>query len=201
MIKLGLLLKGRKPLPPHTRRNYGKKEHILFEKQDSGAWDAVTTGDVENRFAEKKVRHQKKEREKTKKQKKEKFAVKKSFTLVISKENNMREVVGLLPSQVALMKSEMPKKDKPLDSKKEWKTAHRTAPKEYGDVRYADPEGHRYPIDSPEHIRAAARYLAKQKNSSYYPPEKLSKMWSAIRSAAKKHGVDVSEHDGKKKED
>ena len=38
----------------------------------------------------------------------------------------------------------------------------------YGDVKFADPVNHKYPIDTPEHIRAAARYIGVQKNADKY---------------------------------
>lgn len=88
-----------------------------------------------------------------------------------------------------LQKSEMPKKGTALHTKKEWRTAHRTPPKEYGDVKYADPAGHRYPIDTPEHVRAALRYFGKKKNYSMYPPTKRKEMLARMHRAAKKFGI------------
>lgn len=62
----------------------------------------------------------------------------------------------------------------------------------YGDVSYADP-GHqadgqkRYPVDTPEHVRAAWSYIHKKKNAAKYSPENLSSIKSTITSAWKKH--------------
>lgn len=66
----------------------------------------------------------------------------------------------------------------------------------YGDVKYADPgfrEGtKRYPIDTPEHVRAAIAYLSVPKNAGFYTAEQLKKMWVRIKEAAKKYGIEVS---------
>lgn len=61
----------------------------------------------------------------------------------------------------------------------------------YGDVSYADPgyqkDGKkRYPIDTPEHIRAAWNYVHKQKNGAEYSGGQLSKIKSRIVSAWKR---------------
>ena len=42
----------------------------------------------------------------------------------------------------------------------------------YGDVQFADPTNNEYPIDTPEHVRAA---------------------WSYIKRAAKQHEVEIAE--------
>lgn len=39
-------------------------------------------------------------------------------------------------------------------------------PKPYGDVKYADPEGGKYPIDTEDHIRAAWSYVNMPKNAA-----------------------------------
>ncbi len=66
----------------------------------------------------------------------------------------------------------------------------------YGDVSYADPgfrEGtKRYPIDTPEHVRAAIAYLSKPKNAGFYTKDQLKKMWVRIKKAADKYGIEVS---------
>lgn len=128
------------------------------------------------------------------------------------KETQVKELVVLQPSEYvlyksgmmdlpALYKSKMPKKGHALDTKEEWRTAHRTPPKEYREEGakkqsdYAMP-GYRYPIDTPEHVRAAIRYLAKKKNQSYYPPSVLAEGWRKIRRAAKKFGISVGHTKG-----
>lgn len=60
----------------------------------------------------------------------------------------------------------------------------------YGDVHYADPgyqadKKKRYPIDTPEHIRAAWNYIHKGKNGGKYTPAQVSKIKSRIVSAWK----------------
>ena len=70
--------------------------------------------------------------------------------------------------------------------------------KPYGDVEYADPgyqeDGqHRYPIDSEDHIRAAWSYINQSDNAAKYSSENLTKIKDRIKSAAKKHGIEISE--------
>jgi hypothetical protein len=68
---------------------------------------------------------------------------------------------------------------------------HDSASKEpYGDVTYAD-SGYqkdgkkRYPVDTPEHIRAAWNYINQQRNADKYTPARLSKVKGAIIAAWK----------------
>jgi len=67
------------------------------------------------------------------------------------------------------------------------------AESEYGDVKYADEENKKYPIDTEEHVRAALAYLSMPKNSGKYSSEEVAKMMSKIKHAAKKFGIEVSE--------
>lgn len=64
----------------------------------------------------------------------------------------------------------------------------------YGDVEYADP-GYRgkkrYPIDA-KHIHAALSYFSKAKNRAAYTADQVKHIWGKIKSAAKKHGVEMS---------
>lgn len=68
----------------------------------------------------------------------------------------------------------------------------------YGNVEYADP-GHqadgkkRYPVDTPEHTRAAWSYINQKDNASKYKSGHLAAIKAKIRSAAKKHGIDISD--------
>lgn len=70
----------------------------------------------------------------------------------------------------------------------------------YGDVKYADPgyrdSKKRYPIDTPEHIRAAWSYINQEKNAAEYSPEQLKSIKSKIMAAAKKAGIEISEEAG-----
>lgn len=68
----------------------------------------------------------------------------------------------------------------------------------YGDVQYADPgyqaDGKkRYPVDTPEHARAAWSYVNQEKNASAYKPEQLAAIKGKIKLAAKKHGVQIGD--------
>lgn len=64
--------------------------------------------------------------------------------------------------------------------------------KPYGNVKYADPglqsDGqHRYPIDTPAHIRSAWSYINQSKNASEYSADDLKKVKDAIIAAWKTH--------------
>lgn len=72
------------------------------------------------------------------------------------------------------------------------------ADKPYGDVKYADPgyqdDGKaRYPIDTPEHVRAAWSYINQGDNASMYSAEQLAKIKAAIKAAADRLGVDIAD--------
>jgi hypothetical protein len=67
----------------------------------------------------------------------------------------------------------------------------------YGDVKYADPgyrdNKKRYPIDTPEHIRAAWAYINQQDNASFYDAKQLAAIKAKIKAAAQKAGVEISD--------
>jgi hypothetical protein len=65
------------------------------------------------------------------------------------------------------------------------------APKPYGDVRYADPKNGKYPIDSPEHCRAAWSYINMPKNQKGYSAEELAQIKDRIKAACKKFGIKI----------
>ena len=65
--------------------------------------------------------------------------------------------------------------------------------REYGDVEFADPTNHKYPIDSPEHVRAAWSYINQKDNSAKYDAEEVKIIKNRIKQAARKHGVEISE--------
>ena len=61
---------------------------------------------------------------------------------------------------------------------------------EYGDVKFADPTNKKYPVDTPEHIRAAWSYIHHPNDAAKYSPEDdADKIKAHIERAAKKHGV------------
>jgi len=64
---------------------------------------------------------------------------------------------------------------------------------EYGDVEFADPTNKKYPIDSPEHVRAAWSYINHQDNAAKYNAEEVKTIKERIRRAAKRHDVEISE--------
>ena len=64
---------------------------------------------------------------------------------------------------------------------------------EYGDVEFADPTNKKYPVDTPEHIRAAWSYIHHPNDAAKYSPEDVEKIKSRIEQAAKTHGVTLHE--------
>lgn len=76
-------------------------------------------------------------------------------------------------------------------------SAEFAATEPYGDVKYADPgyrdNKKRYPIDTPDHIRAAWSYINQGKNASFYSDEQLASIKARIKAAAKKAGIEISE--------
>ena len=65
--------------------------------------------------------------------------------------------------------------------------------REYGDVEFADPVNHKYPIDNPKHIRAAWSYINHRDNAAKYSPEEVRTIKERIKRAARKHGVEIKE--------
>lgn len=59
------------------------------------------------------------------------------------------------------------------------------AVQEYGNVKYADPENKKYPIDDEGHIRAAWSYIGQAKNQKKYSSSKVASIKRAIISAWK----------------
>lgn len=70
----------------------------------------------------------------------------------------------------------------------------------YGDVTYADPgyrdNQKRYPIDTPEHVRAAWSYINQEKNAAFYDAQQLAAIKAKIKAAAKRMGIDIAEQEG-----
>lgn len=67
--------------------------------------------------------------------------------------------------------------------------------REYGDVQFADPTNNKYPIDSPEHVRAAWSYINHKDNAAKYAASEVKTIKERIKRAAKKHGVEINEDD------
>ncbi len=64
--------------------------------------------------------------------------------------------------------------------------------REYGNVEFADPVNHKYPIDTAEHVRAAWSYINHKDNAAKYDPDEVKVIKERIERAARKHGVEVS---------
>ena len=64
---------------------------------------------------------------------------------------------------------------------------------DYGDVEFADPVNNKYPVDTPEHIRAAWGYIHHKDNAAKYEADEVETIKGHIRRAAKKHSVELSE--------
>ena len=63
----------------------------------------------------------------------------------------------------------------------------------YGDVEFADPTNNKYPIDTPEHVRAAWSYINHKENVSKYDADEVKAIKDRIKRAAKRHGVEIDE--------
>ena len=61
----------------------------------------------------------------------------------------------------------------------------------YGDVEFADPTNNKYPIDTPDHIRAAWSYINHDQNAAKYSGDEVEQIKNRIRKAAKKHDVTI----------
>ena len=61
----------------------------------------------------------------------------------------------------------------------------------YGDVKYADPTNKKYPIDTPEHIRAAWSYINHKDNAAKYDADEVKTIKDRIKRAARSSGVDI----------
>jgi hypothetical protein len=63
----------------------------------------------------------------------------------------------------------------------------------YGDVEFADPVNHKYPVDTPEHVRAAWSYINHKDNAAKYDGDDLKTIKDRIKRAAKKHDVEIDD--------
>jgi len=64
---------------------------------------------------------------------------------------------------------------------------------EYGHVQFADPTNHKYPIDTPEHVRAAWSYINHEDNAAKYDADEVAQIKERIKRAAKHRGVEINE--------
>jgi hypothetical protein len=58
--------------------------------------------------------------------------------------------------------------------------------KKYGDVKFADKKGKKYPINTKEHADAAARYIGMPKNRKEYSKSEGDTIAARIRKAVEK---------------
>lgn len=65
--------------------------------------------------------------------------------------------------------------------------------RKYGDVKFADPTNNKYPIDTPEHVRAAWNYINHENNAAKYDADEVKAIKDRIKRAAKQHGVKIGE--------
>ena len=65
--------------------------------------------------------------------------------------------------------------------------------RKYGDVKFADPTNNKYPVDSPEHVRAAWGYINHKDNAAKYDADEVKTIKERIKGAAKHHGVEINE--------
>ena len=64
--------------------------------------------------------------------------------------------------------------------------------RKYGDVTFADPTNNKYPIDTPEHIRAAWSYINHKDNAAKYDRDEVRQIKDRIKRAAKRHDIEIS---------
>ncbi len=64
--------------------------------------------------------------------------------------------------------------------------------REYGNVEFADPVNHKYPIDSGEHVRAAWSYINHTDNAAKYDPGEVKTIKNRIKNAAEKYSIEIS---------
>ena len=64
----------------------------------------------------------------------------------------------------------------------------------YGDVEFADSTNKKYPIDTPEHVRAAWNYINHKDNAAKYDAAEVETIKSRIKRAAKKHDVEINQN-------
>ena len=63
----------------------------------------------------------------------------------------------------------------------------------YGDVDFADRTNKKYPIDTPEHVRAAWNYINHKDNAAKYDADEVGVIKERIKKAAKKHDVTIED--------
>ena len=82
-------------------------------------------------------------------------------------------------------------KDPKIDQRDDVKSAE--GEHKYGDVEFADSTNKKYPIDTPEHVRAAWSYINHKDNAAKYDADEVNVIKDRIRKAAKKQDVTIQE--------
>jgi hypothetical protein len=65
--------------------------------------------------------------------------------------------------------------------------------RKYGDVEFADATNKKYPVDTPEHVRAAWNYINHKDNAAKYDAGEVETIKNRIKRAAKKHDIKIDE--------
>jgi hypothetical protein len=65
--------------------------------------------------------------------------------------------------------------------------------RKYGDVEFADPTNKKYPVDTPEHVRAAWAYINQKDNADKYEADEVEAIKERVRKAAEKQHVAIRE--------
>lgn len=63
----------------------------------------------------------------------------------------------------------------------------------YGDVEFADQTNKKYPVDTPEHVRAAWNYINHKDNAAKYDAGEVETIKNRIKRAATKHAVEIDD--------
>jgi hypothetical protein len=69
--------------------------------------------------------------------------------------------------------------------------------REYGNVLFADPINHKYPIDTPDHIRHAWSLFHMPSHRDEYSPEEVTCIERRIEEAAAAHGITLHHENAK----
>ena len=63
----------------------------------------------------------------------------------------------------------------------------------YGDVEFADMTNKKYPVDTPQHVRAAWSYINQKDNAAKYEADEVEAIKERVRKAAEKQHVKIRE--------
>ena len=58
-------------------------------------------------------------------------------------------------------------------------------------VQFADPTNKKYPVDTPEHVRAAWSYINHKDNAEKYDADEVKAIKARIKKAAEKYNVTI----------